>query len=788
LTKQTASLNLSKPEITDKIVDTITQLASNFDILDSSLADKATKQDIANMGSASPKGVYTTLSALQTAFPTGTVGIYLVTADGGWYYWNGSAWTKGGTYQGTGIPAGAVPYLVVNNTLSHGNFDSSFTGWTQVTLTNASVTSNVATFTATASNGGLVNSVAFTNGKKYYLCASVKADSASVKLNVGGINNVFHPGDNVFHTLSETFTWTSSTTNWNVNIFDGRSSGWTPVSVQQVMVVCLTDMYGAGNEPSLTDFEAFIKQYNSGSVFVASQLVTPVITPNVVGASGLQASSVTLPKLGTDVSNLINSKVSYASLGNMLSNSTFVDTSVWIPTLSTWSVSGNVATFTATASLGQLKQVLLSSISSHVYYVKADVQAATNNAKLHLYNSGTGSPYATVLHSGSGNFEKLSAVVTVNEVATLAARVIDYSSSGWTPISIKNFIVSDLTAIFGAGNEPSLSDYETMIKNNNGGTLSIPSSITTNTILGKVYPVAIPTITYPLFVNQSGNMIDVITKYSDTQDLRVNLNNNGNNNIFNFAGLYLIPNTTNTTSNSYSGGSALVTIGTDWLGPHVILAVNNINGDLPSSTDFTGGNHGYNPDATGSHTGRTTLVELYVDGRKTTNFSGYANYVDIYWSNNVQASNTKKADGTGREVLTENYHLHYDGFKWEIDCHIQFLEDVNWQTYYGLQCSNGPWNDSIFYHSSSNRKWNVGTIDSTSGTKTTNLVTLKKGNDRLDMGIDNNIGIGDRSFLFSGDGSFTKSYSKTYFNLIASKSLQSGDTVSYKGFYRFYNK
>jgi hypothetical protein len=44
LTKQTTSLSLSKPEITDKIVDTITQLASNFDVIDSSLADKANKK------------------------------------------------------------------------------------------------------------------------------------------------------------------------------------------------------------------------------------------------------------------------------------------------------------------------------------------------------------------------------------------------------------------------------------------------------------------------------------------------------------------------------------------------------------------------------------------------------------------------------------------------------------------------------------------------------------------------------------------------------------------------
>jgi len=54
------------------------------------------------MASGSPKGVYTTLALLQAAYPTGTTGAYLVTADGKWYYWNGSTWTIGGTYQSTG--------------------------------------------------------------------------------------------------------------------------------------------------------------------------------------------------------------------------------------------------------------------------------------------------------------------------------------------------------------------------------------------------------------------------------------------------------------------------------------------------------------------------------------------------------------------------------------------------------------------------------------------------------------------------------------------------------------
>lgn len=64
--------------------------------------------------SGSPKGVYDTLSALSTAHPTGTTGVYVVTADGKWYYWNSTAWTEGGVYQATAIADGSI----VSNKLS----------------------------------------------------------------------------------------------------------------------------------------------------------------------------------------------------------------------------------------------------------------------------------------------------------------------------------------------------------------------------------------------------------------------------------------------------------------------------------------------------------------------------------------------------------------------------------------------------------------------------------------------------------------------------------------------
>mgnify|MGYP001074078224 CR=1 FL=1 len=62
----------------------------------------------ANIVSGAPKGTYTTLSALQKAYPTGTQGVFLVIEGGHWYYWNGSAWTDGGVYQASDIGEAAV--------------------------------------------------------------------------------------------------------------------------------------------------------------------------------------------------------------------------------------------------------------------------------------------------------------------------------------------------------------------------------------------------------------------------------------------------------------------------------------------------------------------------------------------------------------------------------------------------------------------------------------------------------------------------------------------------------
>lgn len=65
-------------------------------------ADAGLQTQINSLASGSP------LVASSIAGMTDTSRVYVNTTDGKWYYWNGSAWTAGGTYQSTGIASNSV--------------------------------------------------------------------------------------------------------------------------------------------------------------------------------------------------------------------------------------------------------------------------------------------------------------------------------------------------------------------------------------------------------------------------------------------------------------------------------------------------------------------------------------------------------------------------------------------------------------------------------------------------------------------------------------------------------
>lgn len=100
---------LSQVDVVDLSLQ-LTEKAKQTDLntTNAELALKATKTELSNVLSGTPKGTYTTLAALQAAYPTGTTGVYIVTADGHIYSWSGTAWADRGLYQAVGIAINSI--------------------------------------------------------------------------------------------------------------------------------------------------------------------------------------------------------------------------------------------------------------------------------------------------------------------------------------------------------------------------------------------------------------------------------------------------------------------------------------------------------------------------------------------------------------------------------------------------------------------------------------------------------------------------------------------------------
>lgn len=305
---------------------------------------------------------------------------------------------------------------------------------------------------------------------------------------------------------------------------------------------------------------------------------------------------------------------------------------------------------------------------------------------------------------------------------------------------------------------------------------------------------------YIKFGNDSfGEKLWFVCNYGDdpAYDMVMVLRHMGGNRIFNISSPLMIKKGTETELSVLENAKQLIedTLDSDWFGPHKVYVVNNADGDKQNSGGFQGGSHNYdnneNPHAA-SATGRSTEITVVADGVKHTEpFEGYAEKADVYWNTYVQAGNTVKSDGTGREVLVQHHHMTYDGEKWLFDVQIEFFEDVYWQLYYGVQCVCGnSWNGEICYD---NSPWqNISCHNTDSGCKLTEKITVRKNGHCLEMYLDKDYGIGDRRYLAkSNAGAFSRIYAgfgKAYFQLVNADGniLRAGQTADYRGYYKFF--
>lgn len=86
----------------------------NGNTLTNELNNKATKDEVQAVASGSPAGVYATVTALTEADPDHSR-IYVVSADGHWYYYGNSQWNDGGPYQAISLENNSIKKEKLNN-------------------------------------------------------------------------------------------------------------------------------------------------------------------------------------------------------------------------------------------------------------------------------------------------------------------------------------------------------------------------------------------------------------------------------------------------------------------------------------------------------------------------------------------------------------------------------------------------------------------------------------------------------------------------------------------------
>jgi hypothetical protein len=133
--------------------------------------------------------------------------------------------------------------------IANGDFSNGTTGWTLANVGTPTVANNEATFTTVAPGASMTKGTISGTiiGNKYYARGKIKATSSQISLNSGsGIK--YHSGSGNYELLSNLFTATS--TGNGIGVADNRASGWDAVSSKEFMMLDLTSIFGAGNEPS----------------------------------------------------------------------------------------------------------------------------------------------------------------------------------------------------------------------------------------------------------------------------------------------------------------------------------------------------------------------------------------------------------------------------------------------------------------------------------------------------------------------------------------------------------
>lgn len=133
-------------------------------------------------------------------------------------------------------------------------------------------------------------------------------------------------------------------------------------------------------------------------------------------------------------------------------------------TVSAQSVLTNVQSVTFSSANSILSHNTETATSGQIYYGIATVNAAST-VSIRVKNSGGATVATGDVHSATSGFEKLSVRYTATgSEGMLKLAIQDVATSGWTPCQIKLAHFINLTAMFGAGNEPTKDQMDVIVQ------------------------------------------------------------------------------------------------------------------------------------------------------------------------------------------------------------------------------------------------------------------------------------------------------------------------------------
>ena len=194
--------------------------------------------------------------------------------------------------------------------------------------------------------------------------------------------------------------------------------------------------------------------------------------------------------------------------------------------------------------------------------------------------------------------------------------------------------------------------------------------------------------TGPLVFSHAALETFVAWRFNDTFDIRVAIGRYGVNQLNDIGAISFKPHGGGVLS--LSGAWVTPTPrGTDWVGPYIVNADLNGSG---STTQFTGGNHGYDG-AGGAATAESVYRRVFADGRRLiAGETGYASRVTFQWENLVQGSNTRDVP---RNILREQHSFSVTPFSIETTGRITALEAITIKRYHGLQAYLRGFNGTV---------------------------------------------------------------------------------------------